>query len=74
MAALRITFSDAKTDNLDGLTMEYPAWWFNLRPSNTEPLVRLNLEADTKDRMDTMMAEVMQVIREADPSMVIEAG
>ena len=40
MAALRITFSDAKTDNLDGLTMEYPAWWFNLRPSNTEPLVQ----------------------------------
>jgi len=72
MAALMAAFSDAKTDTLDGLTMEYPAWWFNLRPSNTEPLVRLNLEADTEVRRDTMMADVLQVIRETDPSMEIE--
>jgi phosphomannomutase len=72
MTALRAAFSDAKTDTLDGLTMEYPAWWFNLRPSNTEPLVRLNLEADTEVRRDTMMADVLQVIRETDPSMEIE--
>jgi phosphomannomutase len=31
--------------------VRYPDWWFNLRPSNTEPLVRLNLEADTQERM-----------------------
>ena len=40
MAALGAAFSDAKTDHLDGLTMEYPLWWFNLRPSNTEPVVQ----------------------------------
>ncbi len=72
VAALRDAFSDAKTDTLDGLTMEYPAWWFNLRPSNTEPLVRLNLEADTEVRRDAMMADVLKVIRAADPSMEME--
>jgi phosphomannomutase len=37
--------------HLDGLLVRYPDWWFNLRPSNTEPLVRLNLEADSEERM-----------------------
>jgi phosphomannomutase len=37
---------------LDGLLVRYPEWWFNLRPSNTEPVLRLNLEADTLDRME----------------------
>ena len=37
--------------HLDGLLVRYADWWFNLRPSNTEPLVRLNLEADTQERM-----------------------
>ena len=37
--------------HLDGLLVRYPHWWFNLRPSNTEPVVRLNLEADTRDAM-----------------------
>jgi phosphomannomutase len=36
---------------LDGLLVRYDDWWFNLRPSNTEPVLRLNLEADTADRM-----------------------
>lgn len=38
-------FSDGKQDNLDGLTVSYDAWWFNVRSSNTEPLLRLNVEA-----------------------------
>jgi phosphomannomutase len=37
--------------HMDGLLVRYPEWWFNLRPSNTEPVVRLNLEADTEERM-----------------------
>jgi phosphomannomutase len=42
-------FRDGKQDWLDGLTVEYDDWWFNVRPSNTEPYLRLNLEASTKD-------------------------
>ena len=37
---------DAKIDHLDGLTVDLGDWWFNLRPSNTEPLLRLNVEAE----------------------------
>ena len=37
--------------HLDGLLVRYPSWWFNLRPSNTEPVLRLNLEADTEEEM-----------------------
>ena len=47
---------------LDGLLVRYDDWWFNLRPSNTEPVLRLNLEADTEDKMvaerDRMLAKV----------------
>jgi len=37
---------------LDGITVEYKDWWFNARPSNTEPLLRLSIEADTKEILD----------------------
>ena len=43
-------FSGAKQDRLDGLTVDHDGWWFNLRPSNTEPLLRLNLEAADRPR------------------------
>jgi len=47
---------------LDGLLVRYPDWWFNLRPSNTEPVLRLNLEADTPEHMarerDRLLARV----------------
>ena len=49
-------------DRLDGLTVEFPTWWFNLRPSNTEPLLRLNLEADTRDECDTRVVELLALI------------
>jgi len=45
-------------DRLDGLTVDFGDWWFNLRPSNTEPLLRLNLEAPTQDEVDAHVAEV----------------
>jgi phosphomannomutase len=45
--------------HLDGLLVRYPDWWFNLRPSNTEPVVRLNLEADTRERMVERRDEIL---------------
>ena len=45
-------------DRLDGLTVDCGDWWFNLRPSNTEPLLRLNLEAATQEACDAHVAEV----------------
>ena len=50
-------------DRLDGLTVECGDWWFNLRPSNTEPLLRLNLEADTVEECEAHTAEVLALIR-----------
>ncbi|MEY2583484.1 MAG: phosphomannomutase, partial [Ilumatobacteraceae bacterium] len=49
-------------DDLDGLTVSTDDWWFNLRPSNTEPLLRLNLEAGTPDEVARHLAEVQAVI------------
>ena len=51
-------YPDAAVDHLDGLTVDVGDWWFNLRPSNTEPLLRLNLEAPTADDVDRRVAEV----------------
>ena len=48
--------------NLDGLLVRYRDWWFNLRPSNTEPVLRLNLEADSAEQMaekrDALLARI----------------
>ncbi|MGH3216907.1 MAG: phosphomannomutase/phosphoglucomutase [Trebonia sp.] len=51
------------TDELDGLTVSTDTWWFNLRPSNTEPLLRLNVEADTEATMAAVRDEVLGVVR-----------
>ena len=67
LAALAARYGNADLDYLDGLTVGYPAWWFNIRRSHTEPVVRLNLEADTASLMDEKRQEVLGVIREADP-------
>jgi phosphomannomutase len=50
-------------DELDGLTVSGDSWWFNVRPSNTEPLLRLNVEAGDPDAMAALRDEVLQVIR-----------
>ena len=60
---LAATFSDGRQDRLDGLTVEFDDWWFNCRPSNTEPLLRLNLEARTEQLKDERVREVLRVIR-----------
>ena len=52
MTAMEREFSDVKHDTLDGITVEYDDWWFNVRFSNTEPLVRLNLEASTQEQLE----------------------
>jgi phosphomannomutase len=51
-------------DHLDGVTVNFPTWWFNVRPSNTEPLLRLNLEADTREEMERRRDEVLAMIRQ----------
>jgi phosphomannomutase len=63
MAAVRERFADAQIDTLDGLTVEYPTWWFNLRASNTQPLLRLNVEAASRDELERRTAEVLSMIR-----------
>ncbi len=50
-------------DDLDGLTINGDTWWFNLRPSNTEPLLRLNVEAKTLARMEKIKDEVLATVR-----------
>ncbi len=60
LARVRAAYPDGTADELDGLSVHYPDWWFNLRPSNTEPLLRLNLEAasdaEVAARRDVLLA------------------
>lgn len=63
LAAIRAVFSDGAQDNLDGVTVEYPNWWVNVRPSNTEPLLRLTLEGDTPQLRDAGYDRVYAVLR-----------
>jgi phosphomannomutase len=56
-------FADGRQDRLDGLTVQYKDWWFNVRPSNTEPLLRLNVEARSKDLLEEQTNRVLSVIR-----------
>jgi phosphomannomutase len=56
-------FSSGKQDTLDGLTVWYDDFWFNLRPSNTEPLLRLNVEAVSKEILEQKTKELLDIIR-----------
>jgi phosphomannomutase len=60
---LAARYADARQYKLDGISVEYPDWHFNVRPSNTEPLLRLNLEATTAEMMAAKRDEVVAVIR-----------
>jgi phosphomannomutase len=55
---------EPKIDHLDGLTVDYGDWWFNLRPSNTEPLLRLNVEAGDRETMERERDELLELIRQ----------
>ena len=67
-AAVRETFEGApgvSIDELDGLTVTGDGWWFNLRPSNTEPLLRLNVEARDEQALAATRDEVLRIVRDA---------
>ncbi len=66
LAAIEETFSKmdgVEVDHLDGLTVNAPTWWFNVRSSNTEPLLRLNVEAKTQAKLVAIQEEVLGLIR-----------
>ena len=58
MDELARRYSDGQIDHLDGVTILFKDWWFNCRPSNTEPLLRLNVEAKSKELLDEKLAEI----------------
>lgn len=60
---LREKYQDGEQHELDGLKVSYPDWWFNVRASNTEPLLRLNLEAKTSELLAEKKAELLAIIR-----------
>ena len=63
LAAIESRFKDATLARLDGVSVDYPDWHFNVRGSNTEPLLRLNLEANTQEMMERKRDEVLAIIR-----------
>ena len=65
MAEIEERYSDGEITHLDGVTVDYPDWHFNVRPSNTEPLLRLNLESlVSREDMEHKRDEVLGLIRE----------
>jgi phosphomannomutase len=61
---LAAAFAEGRRDRTDGLTVEFDDWWFNVRPSNTEQLLRLNVEARTEELLMAKTEEVLRIIRE----------
>ena len=60
---LAMQYNDGSVTKLDGVSVEYPEWHFNVRGSNTEPLLRLNLEATSRELMEAKRDEVLELIR-----------
>jgi phosphomannomutase len=63
LARLEERYADARIHHMDGISVDYDDWHFNVRASNTEPLVRLNLEAYTREAMERRRDEVLALIR-----------
>jgi phosphomannomutase len=63
LAEIKAKYADGHMFELDGISSEYQNWWFNVRASNTEPLLRLIVEADTKELMEAKRDELLAVIR-----------
>lgn len=63
MEEIKQKYADGQLNELDGITIEYPDFWFNVRPSNTEPLLRLALEAKSKEIMEQKRDELVALIR-----------
>ncbi|MFA4833225.1 MAG: phosphomannomutase/phosphoglucomutase [Patescibacteria group bacterium] len=64
IAAAKVKFSDGQQDELDGLTVEYKDWWLNIRPSNTEPLLRITIEGNTKEIAEEKEKEIRKFLEE----------
>ena len=64
MEAVSAAFAEASQDHLDGLTVDFGPSWLNLRPSNTEPVLRLNVEAPDAPGVDALVAAVAEIIKE----------
>lgn len=62
LAKIRETYKDGESIELDGVYIKYPNWWFSLRKSNTEPIVRLRIEADTKNILEEKRKELLGLI------------
>ncbi|HHE64555.1 MAG TPA: phosphomannomutase/phosphoglucomutase [Bacteroidetes bacterium] len=56
-------YNDGKQDELDGVTIEYDSWWVNVRPSNTEPLLRITVEGNTEEILEAKQSEVIDYIK-----------
>ena len=63
LAAIEARYKDAQIAKMDGISIDYPDWHCNVRGSNTEPLLRLNLEAESPEMMEKKRDEVLEVIR-----------
>ena len=64
MDELARRYADAQIDYLDGITLSYPDWWANVRPSNTEPFLRLVLEAGTPEELERREKELIEILGE----------
>ncbi len=63
LQTIKARYTDGNMFELDGISVEYPQWWFNIRASNTEPLLRLIVEADTRELMEAKRDELLKIIR-----------
>jgi phosphomannomutase len=63
LAAIEAKYPDAQIAHIDGVSVDYPTWHFNVRASNTEPLLRLNLEAESPEMMEQKRDEVLAIIQ-----------
>ncbi len=64
MKELAKKYSDGQYDDLDGVTIQYKDWWFNVRPSNTEPLLRLTVESKSADLLDEVLGDLKETLGE----------
>lgn len=62
LASVKAAYTDGQCDDLDGLTVNYPTWWFNVRPSNTEPVLRLNVEASSEAELTIKTQELLKLL------------
>ena len=60
---IKTAYAGKKIDELDGITVQFDSGWFNVRASNTEPLLRLNAEAKTQQELDAMVKKVTKIIK-----------